>query len=217
MIKGVIFDMDGTMFDTEGLSSLCWKKAGEKLGLAITDELVESIRGRNPSVIRGMFKDSLGEDLDYDGARRVKHEFFAELTANGVPMKKGLVPLLEFLKEEGIPAAVATSTERARAEKMMKSTGVYDYFAAWVCGDAVEASKPAPDIFLEAARRLGRKPEECLVLEDSGVGLRAGVASGCHTIYIPDLAKTTEEDRAGIEAQLADLEEVIGWIRERQE
>ena len=76
MIKGVIFDMDGTMFDTERLSAISWKKAGEKLHLDIQDELIDKIQGRNPAAIRKVFMGRFGEDLDYDGARSVKHEFF---------------------------------------------------------------------------------------------------------------------------------------------
>lgn len=215
MIKGVIFDMDGTMFDTERLSAISWKKAGEQLGLAIDDELIGRIQGRNPTAIRNVFMEQFGADLDYDGARRVKHEYFEELTKDGIPVKKGLEELLVYLNEQKIPAVVATSTERARAEAFIKRAGVYDYFTDCVYGDLIAASKPAPDIFLEAAAKIGQDPKDCAVLEDSSVGIQAAAAAGCYAVYIPDVAKVPEEIQEKASAKLADLSQVIGWIRAR--
>ena len=111
---------------------------------------------------------------------------------------------------------VATSTERIRAEAFIKRAGVYDYFTDCVYGDLIQASKPAPDIFLEAAAKIGQDPGDCVVLEDSSVGLQAAVAAGSYAIYIPDVAKVPDEIQRKADAKLADLSQVIGWIKEKE-
>ena len=212
MVKGVIFDMDGTMFDTERLSTKGWLYAGEKLGVDIPVTLTDSFRGRNPITIRKMFAEYFGDKLDYDEARAVKHEYFDEVTKDSVPYKEGLMELLEYLKEHEIPTAVATSTEKKRASRLLHVSGVEDMITACIFGDMIEKGKPEPDIFLKAAELIGQDPKECLVLEDSAPGLLAGKAAGGYTIYVPDIAVVPEEAKEGITAELADLHEVAAWI-----
>lgn len=215
MVKGVIFDMDGTMFDTERLSTVTWKMTGEKLNLDINDSLIESFRGGNPVQIRRLFAETLGEDVDYDYVKKVKNDFFSQLTRqDGIPIKKGLFELMAYLKEQQIPMAVATSTARNRAEKILKMAGAYDYLTAHVYGDTVDKSKPAPDIFLKAAAEIGQKPSECLVLEDSVAGILAGKAAGGYTIYIPDETDVPEDVLEGITARMESLLDVREWIKE---
>ena len=212
MVKGVIFDMDGTMFDTERLSTKGWLYAGEKLGEDIPVTLTDSFRGRNPQSIRKKFAEYFGDRLDYDTARAMKHEYFDEVTKESVPHKEGLQDLLEYLKTQGIPAVVATSTERKRASRLIHVSGVEHLILNAIYGDMVEHGKPEPDIFLKAAELIGQKPEECLVLEDSAPGLLAGKTAGGYTIYVPDVAVVPEEAKEGITAELADLHEVAAWI-----
>lgn len=213
MIKGVIFDMDGTMFDTERLSSYCWKRTGENLGINVTDELMNDCRGKNPAVIRRLYMEAFGETFNYDAARAAKHVIFNEIIAgDGVPVKKGLEELLGYLEKQEIKKAVATSTEKKRASKLLQDAGVYEKMDAFVYGDEIKESKPDPEIFRVAAEKIGCKPEECLVLEDSEAGLRAGIALGGAIIYIPDIAIVPEQVTAKVTETLADLGEVIGWL-----
>lgn len=213
MVKGVIFDMDGTMFDTERLSTKGWIYAGKKLGVDIPIALTDSFRGRNPQAIRSMFAEYFGDKLDYDEARAIKHEYFDEVTKDSVPFKEGLMELLEYLKKNDIPAAVATSTEKKRASRLLHVSGVENMITACIFGDMIEKGKPEPDIFLKAAELIGQDPKECLVLEDSAPGLMAGKAAGGYTIYVPDIAVVPKEAKEGITAELADLHEVAAWIR----
>lgn len=213
MVKGVIFDMDGTMFDTERLSTKGWIYAGKKLGVDIPVALTDSFRGRNPQSIRSMFAEYFGDKLDYDEARAVKHEYFDEVTKESVPFEEGLMELLEYLKKNDIPAAVATSTEKKRASRLLHVSGVGNMITACIFGDMIEKGKPEPDIFLKAAELIGQDPKECLVLEDSAPGLLAGKAAGGYTIYVPDIAVVPKEAKEGITAELADLHEVAAWIR----
>lgn len=207
--------MDGTMFDTEHLSTVTWQMTGEKLKLDINDRLIESFRGGNPAQIRKLFHEALGPDVDYDHVKEVKHAFFEMLTEkDGIPIKKGLFELMDYLREEKIPMAVATSTARARAENIIRRAGAYEYLSVCVCGDAVEKSKPEPDIFWKAAEELGCSPKECLVLEDSTAGVLAGKAAGGYIIYIPDETDVPAEVLDGITGRMGSLLDVIGWIKE---
>lgn len=215
MVKGVIFDMDGTMFDTERLLTVAWDKAAKKMGVVISPELMEACRGKSSEAIGKLLKAEFGEDFDYDRICLFKNNIYHEMIKeNGVPVKNGLKELLEFLKEQKIPAAVATSTGRVSAEMVLKMAGVYEDLTAFMYGDMLKASKPEPDIFLEAAKKLGQEPKDCVVIEDSISGVLAGKAAGGYVIYIPDIMKVPEEVKEGITVELPELSCVIEWIKE---
>jgi len=214
MIKGVIFDMDGTMFDTEPISARCWHEAGKRVSLTIPDEVVRRCVGKNTTVVTQILKDGLGEDVDIPALRGIRDQIFFETIAReGVPIKKGLTDLLDFLKQEDIPRVVATSTGKERASFVLDHSGVAEDFDAFIYGDEISASKPAPDIFLAAARAIGMDIKTCLILEDSTAGLLAGKAAGADVIYIPDIEVVPEEAKEGISVQMEDLGEVIDWIK----
>ena len=216
MVKGVIFDMDGLMFDTERVSGIVWRKTAKTLGFSITEEFISSFRGRNYLGIKELFKKQYGRDFDYDGARAIKQRFFhAYIDENGVPVKKGLKELLMYLEKRNIPAAVATSTGRQFAEKMLRMAGIYDCFNGFVCGDEIIHGKPCPDIFHKAAQKLGIDPVDCLVLEDSEPGVLAAKAAGGYVIHVPDLVHVSREAKEGITAQMETLLDVRDWLEEQ--
>lgn len=205
--------MDGLMFDTEKVSIIVWKKAAEKLNFSISEKFIATFCGRNNEAIKALFLEKYGPDFDYERTRTLRMEFLEDyVETRGVPLKEGLKELLAYLESEGIPAAVATSTDRRLAEKILRIAGVYESFKAHVFGDEVTRSKPFPDIFLKAAEKLGKDPRECLVLEDSEAGVRAGKAAGGYVIHVPDMVCISEEAREGITDQKDSLLGVIEWL-----
>ena len=210
MIKAVLFDMDGLMFDTERIGHRGWKYGAQVLGLELPDEVIAAGRGMSVADSRAMYLERLGPEVDYDALRALRVAYADEAIArDGLPVKPGLRQLLEHLRAAGIPAALATATVREKALLYLKMAGVDGFFEAAVCGDEVAHAKPAPDIFLAAAKALGVPAEECLVLEDSPNGIRAGAAAGCKAVMVPDLMEPTDELQTLTAAIVPDLFAVV--------
>lgn len=214
MIRGILFDMDGLMFDTEAIGYRGWKEAGRRLGIRIDDEAIASLRGLGGREKREMFGQMTGRPEVYEKALAIREDYADQwIVENGIPVKPGLKELLSFLKEEGIPAALATSTEREKAMSYLCMADVEKYFTASVCGKEAGNSKPAPDIFLKAAEKLKIPSEECLVLEDSVNGLNAAKAAGCMAAVIPDLTPAPPEEDGLWDWKVSDLKEMIPIIQ----
>lgn len=195
MIRGVIFDMDGLMFDTERLWTPLWAPAAEQLGLPAPDEAFKV-------KARGLAGENMLRHISayYPGADPQKvldlvWQLGEEVFAKGVPVKPGLRELLDYLEQIGMPRIVASSSPRSMVARNLQNTGTARYFHDIVCGTDVKLSKPDPAIFLEAARRLKLDPADCLVLEDSYNGVRAGHAAGAVTVMVPDLQPPDAEMR----------------------
>ena len=214
MVKGVIFDMDGLMFDTERIWDTFWTPCCRQLGIGdpppefytgarglAGDKLKRHIQSFYPALDPQKLLDAVWARAD-------------EQFARGVPCKPGLRELLAYLEQIGLPRIVASSSPRGLIELNLQTTGVARYFHDVVCGSDVERSKPNPDIFLEAARRLGLSARDCLVLEDSFNGVRAGAAAGAVTVMVPDLAQPTAEIQKLYTCCCRDLFEVLALLRQ---
>lgn len=194
MIKAVLFDMDGIMFDTEKIMSDGWQEAARQLGFVLTDQQMNQMRGSSKARNTALFKEWYGEKVDYEEGCRIRSKYQEDYIAtHSLPEKPGLHELLQWLKEQGIPAAVATSTSREDAQRYWKLAGISSLLSASICGDEVVHSKPDPEIFLKAAAKLGVPIENCLVLEDSINGLRAAKSAGALSCMVPDLTPYTPE------------------------
>lgn len=214
-LRAVLFDMDGLMFDTERLSDEVWCAVSRKYGFEMTSRDVSLLRGRNYEGGRAAMLGRFGPDFPYDALAAEAHEKISARLARHVPLRPGLFELLDALRGLGCKMAVASSTQSDRVLHHMALAGVRDYFSAVIGGESVTNSKPDPEIFLRAAAALGETPASCMVLEDSYNGVRAGAASGCFTVMVPDIDPPTPEMEALADAVVPSLLDVIPLARAR--
>ena len=209
----VIFDMDGVILDSEGLIKQAWHNLGERDGLEGVDELLSQLTGVNATATAVRFRQKYGDDFPMDAYMRRMHEEMLRLCGGIVPAKPFAAQTLDALRDAGIPLALASSTSEAAVVSELSALGLYERFDVVVCGDMVTVSKPAPDIFLYAAGRLGVEPANCVVIEDSHNGIRAAHAAGMHPVMVPDRQAVTDEMRALAEAVVPTLAEVVPLVR----
>lgn len=211
MLKGAIFDMDGLLLDTERLYCESWGEAAAAFGVKPAREFPKAVCGSSGQkmldIIHSYYPRVDAVEFMNFCVRRVEG-----LLQEEIPEKPGMREILYFFYKHGVKIAVASSTRRAVIEDNLRRLGILSLFNAVVSGEEVGRGKPAPDIFLLAAERIGCLPEECYVFEDSANGIRAGAAAGCTTLMIPDLTEPDDELRrlsAGVYASLLDALEAI--------
>jgi len=202
----VIFDMDGTLFDTQRIFIPAWNTVGEKYGIKNMGKHIPAVCGVNPKGSDDYLKKNF-PDLDFKAFKSDVREYVVKNMV--VRFKKGAPELLKFLKEKGIKIALATGTSRNSTEHHLNEMGLTDFFDATVCGNEIENGKPAPDIFLRAAELLRVTPSECFVFEDSLNGIKAGFSASMKCIGVPDIVKFTDEDRKMMFAEIESLDKAI--------
>jgi HAD superfamily hydrolase (TIGR01509 family) len=202
--------MDGLMLDTEGPVMPVWQQVAREMGWTITEETALKTIGIDDSSSRAVLREACGPGFPYDAIhaevyRRVRRE--AE--TRGIPHRPGLLVLLDHLAALGVPLGVATSTARPLAEWKLVQGKIRDRFSVLACGDEVRRGKPAPDIFLLAAERLGKAPGDCVGFEDSPAGLAALGAAGIPSVFVKDLVQPPEEILRGVWQRCSDLAEAV--------
>lgn len=209
-IEAVIFDMDGLMIDTEPIYKRALQKAAAELGYHLSDEFAFTLIGLSNPACRNAIAGHLGPGFPLDEYwKRWPELWREEAEEHGIAKKPGLDELLSCLKDRGTPMAIATSSSRPQTEFSLRVSGLSFPFDHIVTGDQIENGKPAPDIFLEASRRLDVSPDRCLALEDSENGVRAAHSAGMVTIMVPDLKQPSDEVRDAAFDVVGSLEQVM--------
>jgi HAD superfamily hydrolase (TIGR01509 family) len=215
---GAIFDMDGLMLNTERPSMSAWKQAAMERGFSISDATFFRTIGINEPVCRQIYADEFnaakfGVDFPYEEIwERVRIILDDEFERNGIALRPGLISLLDHLAGMNMPLAVATSTSTKRALWKLEKTGLKERFSAFAFGDEVECGKPAPDIFLLAARRLGKNPVDCIGFEDSPAGLLGLHSAGIHSVFVKDLVEPSAEVLSTVWRRCVDLAAAVELI-----
>lgn len=214
-IRGVLFDMDGLVLDTEKLYTRFWMEACRFYGFPMTLEQALKMRAANSRLSQENLHRFFGPGADYRQCRAKRIELMdAYIEENGVETKPGIRELLDCLEEKGIPAAITSSSPPERIENHLRSVNLLHRFSKICSGYEVPWGKPAPDIYLHGAASLGLKPEECLALEDAPTGILAAHRAGCVTVMIPDLDQPGEDTRQLLHARADSALDVIALLEE---
>lgn len=214
MLQGVLFDMDGILFDTERMSLNIQNQLLCESGNPGNWNLVMQTCGLNAVQREKLLADTFGPTFDIGyHEEQFRQRMLAQIDREGIPKKEGLDALLQYLQKHGYKMAVASSSRRESVLHHLTAGNILHYFSAVVGGDMVKASKPQPDIYLEAARRLGLNPTMCAAIEDSPNGVRSAAAAGCVTIMVPDLTPPNEELTALAAAVLPSLAQVPDFLQ----
>lgn len=198
MIRAVVFDMDGVIFDSERLYRKHWMITGREYGIPEEkmNHLCNLIAGATREHNEKLMKSHFGESFDYDMFReKTMTRMDEEIRQNGVELKPGVQELFQYLKENKYKIALATSTVQERASRNLKNAGILEVFDQIVYGENVPNGKPAPDIYLKACEKLGVKPSDAIGIEDSMNGVKSSAAAGLYTVMVVDLIEPTQEIR----------------------
>ena len=213
-IRGVLFDMDGLVLDTEKLYTRFWMESLHFYGFPMTLDQALKMRAANSRLSEANLHSFFGPTVDYQKCRSKRIELMdAFIEEQGVETKPGIFELLDALDARGIPAAITSSAPKDRIEKHLASVNLLHRFTAICSGHEVPNGKPAPDIYLHGAASLGLPPECCLALEDAPTGILAAYRAGCVTVMVPDLDQPDTDTENLLFAKADSLTDVISLIR----
>jgi HAD superfamily hydrolase (TIGR01509 family) len=212
-VRAVVFDMDGLIVDTEVVFRDVMMEASEARGLALPEEVFLRMVGLPDHGSRAVAMAHFGADFDFDPWMAHAWELAHARIAAGVPVKAGVVELLDYLDQAALPRGICTSSRHETVERHLGPVGLLKRFHAVIAAGDYARGKPNPDPFLAAASRLGVDPGSCVALEDSHNGVRAAASAGMMTIMVPDLLPPTEEMRALCLAVADDLHAVAHLLR----
>ena len=187
MIKTVVFDMDGTLIDSEALIMKAWQKIAAQDGIADIEQTMMRCIGVTTAETEAIFYQVYGKDFPYKKYQTLGSKLYhAEIEKNGLPVKPGVYELFDFLKKNGFQIGLASSTREEIVRSEMESIGLLDSFEVIVGGDMVTHSKPHPEIYLKSCELLGVSPCDCYAVEDSPNGIRSAYHAGMKPLMVPD-------------------------------
>lgn len=214
-LAAVVFDMDGLLLDSERVAQDVLLKAAEALGVPVTPEAALKMVGRNAASCYLYLTELLRDERAVTALLEKTHELYeAEFESGRIPLKPGVLNLLDTLDELRLPRAIATSTNKHIAIRKLSKVDVVHRFDFIIGGDEVVHGKPAPDIYLKACEFLGAETTHCIACEDSAFGIQAAFTAGLRAILVPDLLTPTEEMKQHAWRVVPDLHEVAALVRE---
>ena len=213
-VEAVLFDMDGLLIDTEAVYLDALQAAARSMRVEMPLAFCHSMIGIPGLECNAMIQEFYGSAFRLDEFNGHFSQHVDKTLETHVPVKPGAVELLDWLGARGLPRAVATSSRAVTVQRHLGRAGLLDRFQAIAARDHVERGKPYPDIYLEAARRLGVAPERCVSLEDSNNGILAAHAAGTMAIMVPDILQPSPEVRAKCLVVVPDLHAALRLLRD---
>lgn len=194
MIKTIIFDMDGVLFDTEKIYDEAWKIVLSEKSVENIDYIISGCRGLNADDSERFLDKTLkGNFSGKDCLRDLIYKFNEIIGERGIPIKPGVHELLSYLKKENYEIGLASSTRKSMVISHLKDAGILNYFDEIIAGDMVVKGKPDPEIYLTSCSKFNKAPNECIAIEDSVNGVTAALRAGMNAIMVPDIVQPDKE------------------------
>lgn len=212
-LQAVVFDMDGVLLDTERLFMESIREAAGKKQIDKIEKVIQKCIGLNKKDTKALFEKECGPEFLYEEYfSKCKELFDEKVESKGIPVKPGVNEVLTYLKSEGYKIALASSTNKHRVMEHLDKAGITDFFEVIIGGDMIKHGKPAPDIYVEACKRLGTTPENAIAVEDSPNGLKSAYEAGLRAVMVPDMIAPNQEIEELLYAKCDSLHEVKSLV-----
>jgi beta-phosphoglucomutase len=211
--QGFIFDMDGLVLDTEPTYFAAWQQAVTKMGYQLPPDAFKIVSGYHYQQVEAQLKTWLGQDFNLQDFKQLGTSYWRKhVREHGIAVKPGVIVLLDYAEQHGIPVCLATNSWAVYARHCLAIAGLTARFPLIVTGDEVEHVKPAPDIFLKAAERMRLDIQRCVIFEDSHTGILAASASGAYSVYVPSTFPVNPQTVELCDCMLDDLSQAFDTL-----